>query len=255
MSQYEGTLKHVGKDNYKIGGIPLVIPNCKYKEGSYINKGDVLTNSIVNVKSYYNQTHDILATQLHLLDEYAETYYGSNIDINGRHFELCVKSQTQRVVITDPKDSDFKLGEIYKFGEVFESNEIRDDDDKIEYEFVIMGVKEVVREEDLMLSLSFEDIDRKIIKSIASTKYIPARSTIGKIVVGESIEHPKTIDLKIAKKAKSKKTDKVEKEEVKKKNEEKLNESLDIEDFSTMMQEETKEIDRTTSVKKSKAFS
>ncbi|MEE9147193.1 MAG: DNA-directed RNA polymerase subunit beta' [Candidatus Tectomicrobia bacterium] len=90
-----------------------LVPRGKYvnvHEGDHVNAGEPLMDGAAN-------PHDILdilgekELQKYLVNEIQEVYRLQGVQINDKHIEVIVKQMLKRVVVEDPGDTDFLVGE------------------------------------------------------------------------------------------------------------------------------------------------
>ncbi len=111
------------------GDLPMAIPfGLKYKdslEGKHVNKGDIISDGVVN-------PHDVLrlkgeiAVQDYLIKEVQNVYRLQGVDINDKHIEVIVRQMIRKVRIDDHGTDSMLIGTLADKYEVEEKNkEIR----------------------------------------------------------------------------------------------------------------------------------
>ena len=112
------------------GELPMAIPfGLKYKdslEGKHVNKGDIISDGVVN-------PHDVLrlkgeiAVQDYLIKEVQNVYRLQGVDINDKHIEVIVRQMIRKVRIEDNGTDSMLIGTLADKYEVEEKNkEIRE---------------------------------------------------------------------------------------------------------------------------------
>ncbi len=93
----------------------------KVFEGSYVQKGDELTEGTLN-------PHDVLrlrgveAAQAYLIREVQKVYHQQGVDINDKHIEVIVRQMMRKVRIEDPGSTDLLSGSVVDYNKVKEAN-------------------------------------------------------------------------------------------------------------------------------------
>ena len=103
-------------------------------EGERVEKGDIVSDGAMS-------PHDILSLRGldeltdYIVDGIQEVYRLQGVSINDKHIEVILNQMLRKVVITEPGDSDFIVGEQAEFSKVRETNLSLRKDKKAEAQF------------------------------------------------------------------------------------------------------------------------
>ena len=158
------------KENFEI-----LIPRSKYlnvQEGDFVKKGDILVEGTP-------VPHDILrilgveVLARYLVREVQSVYKLQGVFINDKHIETIARQMLQKVMIKDPGDSSFLVGEQIQKIDLININKQLESEGKklIEYEPVLLGItKASLQTKSFISAASFQE----------TTKVLTDAATLGK---------------------------------------------------------------------------
>ena len=94
-------------------------------EGERVEKGDIVSDGAMS-------PHDILALRGleeltdYIVDGIQEVYRLQGVSINDKHIEVILNQMLRKVIITEPGDSEFIIGEQAEYSKVRETNSKND---------------------------------------------------------------------------------------------------------------------------------
>ena len=158
-------------------------------EGERVEKGDIVSDGAMS-------PHDILALRgLEELTEYIvdgiqEVYRLQGVSINDKHIEVILNQMLRKVVITEPGESDFILGEQAEYSKVREANLALREAKKaeIEYERILLGItKASLATESFISAASFQETTRVLTEAATTGRVDHLRGLKENVVVGRLI--------------------------------------------------------------------
>tara|TARA_Y100001970_G_scaffold250734_1_gene322813 strand:- start:29463 stop:33629 length:4167 start_codon:yes stop_codon:yes gene_type:complete len=158
-------------------------------EGERVEKGDIVSDGAMS-------PHDILALRgLEELTEYIvngiqEVYMLQGVTINDKHIEVILNQMLRKVLITEPGDSDFILGEQVEFSRVRESNIVLKEEKKaeVQYERILLGItKASLATESFISAASFQETTRVLTEAATTGRIDNLRGLKENVVVGRLI--------------------------------------------------------------------
>ena len=153
---------------------------CRHQvsDGSYVNKGDELTEGTLN-------PHDVLrlrgveAVQSYLIREVQKVYHQQGVDINDKHIEVIVRQMMRKVRIEDSGSTDLLSGSIIDYAEVKKANRIieeriaagEDDLSPAVYTKLLMGItKASLATESFLSAASFQETTKVLTEAAIKGK-------------------------------------------------------------------------------------
>jgi len=158
-------------------------------EGERVEKGDIVSDGAMS-------PHDILALRgLEELTEYIvdgiqEVYRLQGVSINDKHIEVILNQMLRKVVITEPGDSEFIVGEQAEYSKVRETNFALREAKKaeIEYERILLGItKASLATESFISAASFQETTRVLTEAATTGRIDHLRGLKENVVVGRLI--------------------------------------------------------------------
>ena len=140
--------------------------------------------------------HDILALRgLEELTEYIvdgiqEVYRLQGVSINDKHIEVILNQMLRKVVITEPGDSEFIIGEQAEYSKVREANFALREAKKaeIEYDRILLGItKASLATESFISAASFQETTRVLTEAATTGRVDRLRGLKENVVVGRLI--------------------------------------------------------------------
>ena len=158
-------------------------------EGERVEKGDIVSDGAMS-------PHDILALRGleeltdYIVDGIQEVYRLQGVSINDKHIEVILNQMLRKVVITEPGESDFILGEQAEFSKVREANLALREAKKaeIEYERILLGItKASLATESFISAASFQETTRVLTEAATTGRIDHLRGLKENVVVGRLI--------------------------------------------------------------------
>ena len=158
-------------------------------EGERVEKGDIVSDGSMS-------PHDILSLRgLEDLTDYIvngiqEVYRLQGVSINDKHIEVILNQMLRKVVITEPGDSDFILGEQAEFSRVREANLALREAKKAEIQFdrILLGItKASLATESFISAASFQETTRVLTEAATTGRVDHLRGLKENVVVGRLI--------------------------------------------------------------------
>ena len=158
-------------------------------EGERVEKGDIVSDGAMS-------PHDILALRgLEELTDYIvngiqEVYRLQGVSINDKHIEVILNQMLRKVVVTEPGDSEFIIGEQTEFSRVREVNLVLREAKKaeIKYDRILLGItKASLATESFISAASFQETTRVLTEAATTGRVDHLRGLKENVVVGRLI--------------------------------------------------------------------
>ena len=158
-------------------------------EGERVEKGDIVSDGAMS-------PHDILALRgLEELTDYIvngiqEVYRLQGVSINDKHIEVILNQMLRKVVVTEPGDSEFIIGEQTEFSRVREVNLALREAKKaeIKYDRILLGItKASLATESFISAASFQETTRVLTEAATTGRVDHLRGLKENVVVGRLI--------------------------------------------------------------------
>jgi len=158
-------------------------------EGERVEKGDVVSDGAMS-------PHDILSLRgLEELTDYIvngiqEVYRLQGVSINDKHIEVILNQMLRKVIITEPGDSEFIIGEQIEFSRVKETNISLKEAKKAEIKFerILLGItKASLATESFISAASFQETTRVLTEAATTGRVDHLRGLKENVVVGRLI--------------------------------------------------------------------
>ena len=158
-------------------------------EGERVERGDIVSDGAMS-------PHDILALRGleeltdYIVDGIQEVYRLQGVSINDKHIEVILNQMLRKVVITDPGDSEFIIGEQAEYSKVKETNLALREDKKAEivFERILLGItKASLATESFISAASFQETTRVLTEAATTGRIDHLRGLKENVVVGRLI--------------------------------------------------------------------
>lgn len=158
-------------------------------KGDRVEAGDRLTIGSLNL-------HDLMrlkgteATQRYIINEVLRIYAAQGQDVADKHLEIIVRQMFSRVLIEDPGDSTFVMGDIVSKASVVEANAQLSAEGKelVQYTQQLLGITKVSIWSDSWLSAaSFQDTTRVLISAATSGRADKLNGLKENVIIGRKI--------------------------------------------------------------------
>ena len=124
------------------------------------------------------------------MSEIQEVYRLQGVSINDKHVEVILNQMLRKVVITEPGDSDFILGEQAEFSRVREANLALREAKKAEIQFdrILLGItKASLATESFISAASFQETTRVLTEAAVTGKIDKLRGLKENVIIGKLI--------------------------------------------------------------------
>jgi DNA-directed RNA polymerase subunit beta' len=158
-------------------------------EGERVEKGDIVSDGAMS-------PHDILALRGleeltdYIVDGIQEVYRLQGVSINDKHIEVILNQMLRKVVIIEPGDSEFIIGEQAEYSKVRETNLSLRDSKKAEIKFerILLGItKASLATESFISAASFQETTRVLTEAATTGRVDHLRGLKENVVVGRLI--------------------------------------------------------------------
>lgn len=163
--------------------------NVLVHDGQVVNKGETIVDGPAD-------PHDILrllgpdALSRYITDEVQDVYRLQGVKINDKHIEVIVRQMLRRVMITDPGDTKFILGEQVERSDVLEENDlvIKEGKRPANYDYILLGITKASLSTDSFISAaSFQETTRVLTEAAIMGKKDHLRGLKENVIVGRLI--------------------------------------------------------------------
>jgi DNA-directed RNA polymerase subunit beta' len=158
-------------------------------EGERVERGDIVSDGAMS-------PHDILALRGleeltdYIVDGIQEVYRLQGVSINDKHIEVILNQMLRKVVITEPGDSEFIIGEQAEYSKVKETNLALREAKKAEivFERILLGItKASLATESFISAASFQETTRVLTEAATTGRIDHLRGLKENVVVGRLI--------------------------------------------------------------------
>lgn len=153
------------------------------KKGDTISDGQEASQDILRLRG-------VVALTEYIVDEVQQVYRLQGVKINDKHIEVIIRQMLRKVVITDPVDSHFILGEQVDLAKVNTENRVRErlGLPKIQYRRELLGItKASLATESFISAASFQETARVLVEAAIAGKRDELRGLKENVVVGRLI--------------------------------------------------------------------
>jgi DNA-directed RNA polymerase subunit beta' len=159
------------------------------KPGDFVQAGDRLTSGSLNLHDLM-RLKGIETTQRYIMNEILRIYAAQGQDVADKHLEIIIRQMFSRVIIEDPGDSTFVIGDIVSKTSVIDTNLDLEAEGKapVTYTQLLLGISKVSLWSDSFLSAaSFQDTTRVLINSAISGRVDKLRGLKENVIIGRKI--------------------------------------------------------------------
>lgn len=158
-------------------------------EGEYVQKGEVIADGVPN-------SHEILrllgvdALANYIGKEIQDVYRLQGVKINDKHIEVIVRQMLRKVIVLNPGDSQYLVGDQLEIAVALEENQKLQSENKniIIYERILLGItKASLATESFISAASFQETTRVLTESAVSGKCDELRGLKENVSVGRLI--------------------------------------------------------------------
>ena len=170
---------------YEIPGTAQLV----ISKGDRVEAGDRLTIGSLNL-------HDLMrlkgteATQRYIINEVLRIYAAQGQDVADKHLEIIVRQMFSRVLVEDPGDSTFVMGDIVSKASVVDANAqlVAEGKTPAQYTQQLLGITKVSIWSDSWLSAaSFQDTTRVLISAATSGRADHLNGLKENVIIGRKI--------------------------------------------------------------------
>jgi DNA-directed RNA polymerase subunit beta' len=159
------------------------------KDGATVEAGDRLTSGSVNLQDLM-RLKGVEETQRYIINEISRIFASQGQNIADKHLEIVIRQMFSRVVIDDPGESEFVIGDIVSKASVSEANLLLSSEGKkpAEYSQLLLGITKVSTQADSFLSAaSFQDTTRVLIAAATKGKVDQLYGLKENVILGRKI--------------------------------------------------------------------
>jgi DNA-directed RNA polymerase subunit beta' len=158
-------------------------------DGQVVQKGETIVDGPPD-------PHDILRLQgvealaRYIIDEVQDVYRLQGVKINDKHIEVVVRQMLRRVVVTDPGDTGFIVGEQVERSELLHENDrvVEEGKQPASYINVLLGITKASLSTDSFISAaSFQETTRVLTEAAIMAKKDDLRGLKENVIVGRLI--------------------------------------------------------------------
>jgi DNA-directed RNA polymerase subunit beta' len=159
------------------------------KDGDAVDAGDRLTSGSVNLQDLM-RLKGVEETQRYIINEISKIFASQGQNIADKHLEIVIRQMLSRVMIDDPGESEFVIGDIVSKASVTEANLSLSIEGKkpAEYSQLLLGITKVSTQADSFLSAaSFQDTTRVLIAAATKGKVDQLYGLKENVILGRKI--------------------------------------------------------------------
>jgi len=172
--------------------VKVEIPNDNemlVKSGSSVKAGDKLTEGSLNLQDNlkYKGAED---TARYIMNDVMAVYAAQGHEISAKHLEVIVRQMFSRVIIDEPGDGSFVMGDIVSLAAVEAENKelVKDGKKPAEYTRLLLGITKVSIWSDSFLSAaSFQDTTRVLINAAVNGRVDKLHGLKENVIIGRKI--------------------------------------------------------------------
>lgn len=159
------------------------------KEGDVVIKGQQLCEGSIDLKDLFKLVGENKTSQ-YIVKEVQKIYVSQGVSIHDKHIEVIVKQMFSRLMVQDPGDSSFIIGEIVSRQRFTEENDSLKKEKKKPAKAIplLLGISQVALTTDSFLSAaSFQETSRVLIKAAIEGKEDKLRGLKENVIIGKLI--------------------------------------------------------------------
>lgn len=161
-----------------VQGLPKIEELLEVKRTSNLEKirnnpHEKLNIMFIRLSKKYNYCiatrKSIEKIQKHLIRKIQDVYGSQGVHISNKHMEIIVKQMTSKIIITNPGDSSFIIGDIIELNKIENINNKLEN--KIRYEPILMGITKLsLSNQSFISEASFQETTKVLTKSAIEGK-------------------------------------------------------------------------------------
>jgi len=159
------------------------------KTGDLVNKGDQLTDGSMDLHELY-AFKGLDAVRRYILKEILYIYISQGQKLNEKHVEIIIRQLFSRVLISDPGDTEYLIGEVAEHTLVTKTNQDILKSKKVEakYKRLLLGITKVsLSTESWLSAASFQETARVLIDAATSGKVDKLHGLKENVIIGRLI--------------------------------------------------------------------
>jgi DNA-directed RNA polymerase subunit beta' len=158
-------------------------------DGQVVNKGEMIVDGPRNPQDILRLL-GMEALARYIVDEVQDVYRLQGVKINDKHIEVIVRQMLRRVVVVNPGDTNYIVGEQVERSELLDENDRVIAEGKIPatYENILLGITKASLSTDSFISAaSFQDTTRVLTEAAIMGKQDNLRGLKENVIVGRLI--------------------------------------------------------------------
>ena len=158
-------------------------------DGQVVNKGEMIVEGPRDPQDILRLL-GIDALARYIVDEVQDVYRLQGVKINDKHIEVIVRQMLRRVVVVNPGDTDYIVGEQVERSELLDENDRVIAEDKIPatFENILLGITKASLSTDSFISAaSFQETTRVLTEAAIMGKEDSLRGLKENVIVGRLI--------------------------------------------------------------------
>ncbi len=158
-------------------------------EGEYVNKGDIISEGIESVYDILRLRGIKYVTKF-IINKVQNIYRLQDVKINDKHIEVIIRQMLRKVIIKDPGDTKYLIGDQMEISRVRIINKKLKKNNKklIKYNFNLLGItKSSLSTESFISSSSFQETTKILTESAISSKIDELKGLKENVIVGRLI--------------------------------------------------------------------
>jgi DNA-directed RNA polymerase subunit beta' len=158
-------------------------------EGDEVEAGDQLTSGSVNLQDLL-RLKGVEPTQRYIINSISRIFANQGQNIADKHLEIVIRQMFSKVIIDDPGESEFVIGDIVSKANVIEANLqlVGEGKKPVGYSQLLLGITKVSTQADSFLSAaSFQDTNRVLIAAATRGKIDQLYGLKENVILGRKI--------------------------------------------------------------------
>ena len=162
--------------------------NLNVKEGDAVKKGQSLSEGPLDLKELL-MYRDIETVKHYIINEVQKIYVPEGTPINDKHIEIMVRQMLSRVLIKDPGDTDFMVGDVIDKSRFRQTNkEIKKGKAVAKATQLILGItRAALTTESFLSAASFQETSRVLVNAAVDGKVDILRGLKENVIIGKLI--------------------------------------------------------------------